>query len=291
MTTRSLLRCTHIFALLLVALTAQVAAQVQVRAEAPRRHWVKGEAIQLKITITNHSGREMLLDNMSGKSWLDVRVSDEAGRTIHPVKRGLYRPASVLNGRSISKTINVSAQYNMHRTGKFGLKVGVRIPGQADYIYESNFAFIVIHEGSIVHRRQVGLPSDPSQLREFRVVQLNATGRVQTYAQVFDMKRKLAVRTTYLGETLNFQPPKAGLDSKTHYHILFQNTPVIYTHAEFNPEGQLVAHSRHKRVGAGVPSLISETNGTIVVLGGVPYDPTAEDEAELSIHKLSDRPQ
>lgn len=276
---------------LLCLLGLQAAAQIQVRAEMPRRHWVKGEAIVVNVTITNHSGRTLTFNNVGDRSWLELRVTDDRGQDILPARGGLYRPAQVINGRSITKQINVSGQFNMHRLGRVGIGVSVALPESPETAYVSNRVFAEIHEGTIVHRRRVGLPSDPDVVREFRTIQLNETGRVQVYAQVFDITRQLSVRTTYLGESLNFQAPKAGLDGKTNYHILFQNNPSFFTHVTFDSDGKLLAQSQHKRVGAAVPKLVSEASGRIVVLGGAPYDPGQEQARQLSIHKLSDRPR
>ena len=97
----------HILAMLLALLGASGAlAQIYVKVVPEKKTFLSGEAMYMRLTITNNSGVPVELKSREYSSWLDIHVEHStAGTELPQSKFALFPPLKVPAGMSVSRKI------------------------------------------------------------------------------------------------------------------------------------------------------------------------------------------
>jgi len=285
-TTRKLFLLASLFGLLVCA-SAQ--AQVAVRLQMNKSNYLLGEPVTATVSITNHAGRQLVLSGDGVNSWLNFQLS-LGGNTLSPARKINYKPTVIPIGQTVARTVNLTTSYALGNMGNYRCSASIKMPGSKINGFVSNRVRFTVTSGRNIWAQRAGLPSNPNQIREYKLVTFTGNQGLDLYAQVSSQNTGRRIATVPLGKIMNFRNPTAKLDSANTMHCLYQIKPDLYAHAAISPNGQVLSSGYHKSGASGAPRLITFGNGVVKVAGSIPYDPKVEAEKRSKIRKISERP-
>lgn len=135
----------HILAMLLALLGASGAlAQIYVKVVPEKKTFLSGEAMYMRLTITNNSGVPVELKSREYSSWLDIHVEHStAGAELPQSKFALFPPLKVPAGMSVSRKIDLRHFYDLSREGNYHVQAVVKMPNQKDMFASQKSLFAV----------------------------------------------------------------------------------------------------------------------------------------------------
>lgn len=275
---------------LLLAFLTQVAfSQIQVTLKTAKRDYVAHEAVEVLLTLTNNAGRPIVLKNEGGMSWLDINVVDQNGLPLSTRRGGTsFKPVTIPTGRSVKQVIRISSIYPLQREGLYRATARVRLPGQGSQSFVSNRVVFSVSGATKFYRQRVGTKS--GMTLDYILLKSSAGKYTELYVQLDQAQSGRTLAAFSLGEALFFYPPKAAVSGKSHLHVLYQKTPVLYRHVEVDHLAKVVKSEYVKRGAEGVPRLITFANGQVKVAGGVPFNPEKKAKEITRRKNISDRP-
>lgn len=265
---------------------AQLAATLKV---AKNQH-LAGESIFATVTVTNHAGRELVFKSDGRIQWLDFVVRDSRGNPVNPRGREIFGPMKIAPGQTLAREIDLSQHFQLSRPGNFTVSAVINPPIQGTDGTTTNRVFFNQSSGSLYWSQKVGLARDPSNTRDFRILNFAGDNKSQLYAQVQDSRTGEPVRTFVLGEVLTMRKPIATVDRSQRMHVLFLTTPSMWVHSVVDVDGRLVSRKIHQRAAQGDPQLLTFGDGSVRVANSIPYDAKANAEERAKIRKASERP-
>lgn len=276
---------------LLMATISGLEAQLDVRLQMVKSEFIMNEQVQAVLTLTNRAGRDIYLHSEGRNSWLDFTLKNQRGVPLSPIGGMVtFGAVSVPAGRSVSKTIAISNHYRFTEYGQYGGFAAVRMPGTVPAVnYSSNRVHFDVTKGRVIYSQRVGVPGSKT-VREFRLLTFSSSQKSRLYVEVEDVRTGQSVQTYSMGEALMFRKPQATVDGKNTLHVLYLNTPTIFTHVRVDPNGKFLGRAFYKRGTTGSPRFVTFANGEVQVGGGVYYDPKQEQVNRSKIKRLSERP-
>jgi hypothetical protein len=268
------------------ATQAQLAASLQI----PRKQNVTGEPVMAVVTITNHSGRELVYQSDGRFQWLDFNVRKSNGNPVNPNSRVLFGPMKIAAGQTLAREVDLTQHFQLSEPGNFTVSATINSPGQDAPGTSTNRAFFNLVNGRIYWSQKVGIPGRSGKIREFRVLNHSSDSRSQIFAQVIDDNTGQLVRTFLLGDLLLLRKPLCTVDRQQRMHVMFLATPSMWVHCVVDTDGRLVNRQIHQRGPQGDPQLLTLGDGTVQVTNSIPYDPKAAAALRAKIRKASDRP-
>jgi len=268
---------------------SQAMAQVALNLQMNKKNYLIGEPVTATVSITNHSGRQLVLSGDQVSSWLNFQLSI-GGRNVPPARRINYKPAVIPAGQTIARSVNISTTYALGRIGNYTASSSVKMPGTNISGFTSNRVHFTVAGGRTVWAQRAGLPQAPNEIREYKLITFNNNLGLDLYAEVKSQNTGRRIATIPLGKVLNFRNPTATLDRQNNMHCLYQVKPDLFAHAVVTPKGQIISSSYHKPGALGKPRLTTFTSGEVKVAGSVPYDPKAEAAERRKIRNISERP-
>jgi hypothetical protein len=282
----------HLFrSILALGLIASASAQITVEISTPRRSFILGEAIPLKISITNVSGQPLALSDGSRSNWLTLNVFDSNGNPISGAASIKVGTMKIPVGQTASCSIDLNSAFPMERMGNYSTSAIVRLPGQeANQGYSSNRCSLMLDQGRIYWKQTVGVPGKAGQNNEYRVIIYDRDGASYLYTQLYDLRTGGCRNTYNLGSFLSFQPPSVSLDTALNLHVLYLMSPDVWGHFAMTAAGKMQGRDLYRSGDAGKPILYTTRDGKVAVANAARYDPKAEAAARAKARKASDRP-
>jgi len=271
------------------AFAAHASAQVEVKIQPSKRTFVAGETVPITVSITNHSGQDLVFQGGGRLGWIDFTVTSNRGVPMTPMGEVGFGGMKVPLGKTMARNFDLSQIYSLKEMGNYTVYAVVRLPGQTNDGFVSNRVLFNMDTARPYWTQKVGVPGKPGQFREYRVLNYTGGKKGMLYAQLVDVRTGTPIQTHSLGEYLSFRKPSVTLDNRQVMHVLYLVAPMMWTHARISPEGTLLGTELHKS-GAGEPQLLTLADGIVQVGNSIPYDPKAEAEARSKVRKASDRP-
>lgn len=275
--------------LAVAATTALASAQLSVSIQMGQSQFLAGEAMLVAITITNHTGGDIILANNGRTPWLDMVVKRGNGEPASSLGRTNFGAVKIATGQSMGKTIDISGLYNLREPGSYSVSALIRY-GTENNGFISNRLLFSSTNARPDWSQKVGVPGQPGKTHEFRVINFTSSSKSMLYTQVIDSKTGLSLQTLNLGQALLFRKPQAAVDRTQTLNVLYLATPEFYVHARIDVNGRFLGRELHKRGASGDPRLVTFADGSVKVAGSILYDAKAEAEAQAKIRKISDRP-
>ena len=310
----STLRACACFALLACALFAGTAhAQLDVKIKASKPEYVVNERVPVGISVTNRSGRDVVLAGPNGEDWLDFQVYRGSRAVRKIAAAGTFEPTILKAGQTIAKTVDLSTFYSMKNYGFYTFQASVYFSPGRVWMNSSRDSARVVGARKLwteTFGTKRDRPEDEAELSEFETLRdeggpsvmtlrthqvLKYLGNEKTYLyyQLEDPNTQ-TVHTCYrLGELIDLRPPRFGIDSRNHAHVLFMIRPQLYAKLEIDTRGNVLEEvsTFYKEAGNSVPMLKGAPNGEIVVMGGKEYNPEEIEEVRRNMHRLSELPE
>jgi len=277
-------------ATVILATVTSAFAQLGVNIRMSQSQYVAGEPVLVAITITNHTGSDIILASQGRTSWLDMVVKRANGEPASALGRNNFGGVKIPSGQSMAKTIDIAGLYNLREQGSYSVSAIVSAAGLDSKGFISNRLLFSIANVRADWSQKVGVPGQPGKTHEFRVMNFTNERKSLIYAQVVDGKTGVSLQTLCLGEALLFRKPQAAVDRNQTLNVLYLATPEFYIHARIDVNGQFLGRELHKRGANGDPRLLTFADGSVKVAGSIPYDARAEAEARGKIRKISERP-
>ena len=278
-------------AVVLGVLTLGESLQAQVRSSLrmSKKQYVAHEQVLATVTITNDTGRDLLIHSDGQFNWLDFVVKNARGTSLTPLAQRKFEAVNIPPGRSIAKTIDLTGLYRVTDPGNFRCHAVVRLPrGRGNF--PTNSALFNVTRGKQIYSHRVGDPANRN-VREFRLSIHTTSKKSSVYVHVIDIQTGRTIQAFRMGDTLTFRKPKATVDRARNLHVLFLTAPNIYAHAQVSANGKYLGTEYFTPAPGAKPALATFANGDVVIAGGIPYDPKANQERRASIRKLSERPR
>jgi len=279
--------------LTLVACAATAHAQLVTALRLSKTQYVAGEPVIAIVTITNHAGRDLVLQGHDRTQWLDFLVKRSNGEAVTSPRTPSFGSLKIGAGQSMAREVDLTQFFHLYDPGNFSVSAIIRMPGEeasGSGGTSTNRVLFNLNPGRPYWSQKVGLPGRPGQTREFRVLNFSGNQKSELYAQVIDNRTGMPVRTFLLGEALSLRKPSVTVDRSQRMHILFLSSPTMYIHCLIDTDGRLVEHKYHQRGPQGDPQLYTSAQGEVAVGNSIPYDPKAVAAEKAKQRKASDRP-
>jgi len=282
------------FAALFVAtlLSEHLGAQVVVDLSLKRNLYIAYEPLLATIRITNLSGNRLLLADVEGKKWFGFQIETLDGRPIPPTDPNYeIDPVQLGAGESITRTINLTQLYPMSDFGSYRIRATVYSAELSNY-FSSPPLTIEITEGRLMWQQTVGVPGIEGVRGSSRTVSLlshRLSERTDLYLRIEDKASGIVYCTHRLGDFIAYGKPEIMLDPSNVIHVLQNNIPREFIYSKIGLDGKVLERVSYNAPKDRRPQLIRLQDGTITVVGGIPFDPHATPTPGL-INKLSERP-
>lgn len=299
--------------LLGLSLATTSRAQLEVKINTPQGEFVAHERIPVGFSVTNRSGRDIVLAAPDGQDWVQFRVF-RGNRTVRRVApAGTFESTILKAGETITKTVDLASFYSMGAYGFYTYQASVYFSPARTWITSNRESARVVGARELwteTFGTQRDRPADDAELSQFESLNDPGGSRIMTlrthkmmkyigndksflYYQLEDPNTQ-TIHTCYrLGELIDIRPPRFGIDSENHAHALFMIRPQLYAKIEIDTKGNVIESLSkfYKEHNNSIPSLRAAPNGGIVVGGGKEYDPEKVQEIRRSIRRLSELPQ
>jgi len=266
---------------------------VQVTLEVTKPQYVAHESVLATVTLTNRAGRELLIHSggtaRNPITWLDFAIRDSRGVRLSPARTINFDPVRLPAGQSVARTVDLTTIYRVAELGTYWCYAVVRLPAAGGGTFRSNKVNFNVTQARVVYRQRIGVPNTRN-VREFSVLVFNASRKTSLYVRVTDPRSGRTLTTYPLGEALTFHKPQATVDGRNNLHVLYLTSPQTFSHAWVDPNGSLGGRNHFRRGPTGTPRLETRSDGSVLVVGGVPYDPARRERAHARVRRLSERP-
>jgi hypothetical protein len=271
----------------------KAAAQLLVTLEMNKKSYIAYEPILATVSVANRTGKDVVLGDHEGQSWLGFQVNVIGGDTILPPSGPPRVDPTVLPaGKSIRETISLGHFYPLGRLDNYSIRASVFFNEFGQH-FASNTAAIRINEGQRFWEEQIGVPAKNGQTayRKFTLMSFQEDQQMSAYVRVRDDRSQRVLATYALGRLVPHHDPQATLDGQNQLHVLFMTGPRYYRHCVISPEGEKMSENIYEEKNASSPTLMLANTGAVNVRGGQLFDPNAPPEKPRDvIHRLTDRP-
>lgn len=278
------------FLLPLAFLATAAHGQLVTSLRLSKTQYVAGEPVIAIVTITNHSGRELVLQGDGRVQWLDFLVRNLNGSPVSAPRKTNFGALKIGAGQSMAREVDLTQHFYLFNPGNFSVGAVIRMPNGQEGDTATNRVAFTLDPGNVYWSQKVGIGNRPGQTREFRIITFSGLNTTQIYAQVIDNQNGMPIRTFPLGDMLSLRKPSITVDRNQRMHVLFLSTPSMYVHCEVDSDGRMTKRDIHQRGPQGDPLLLTSATGQVGVVNSIPYDPKAAAAARAKAKKASDRP-
>ncbi len=276
--------------LALLAFAPPASAQVRVDITFKRRLYVMYEPLIASVTITNLSGRKLVLENTPRRTWFTFNIETESGRIVPPNQAEYsLNPVMIGPGEKITRAVNLTPLYPLNEFGVYRVRASVYV-AEFDRWFSSPPLTIDITDGRVIWQQVAGVPgSGRPSLRTISLLSHRLSRSTRLYLRIEDKERGLIYATHQLGQFLSFGKPEVLLDVNNQIHILQNSAPKEFLYSHIDLDGKVITRRKYAEAGTR-PSLSKTPKGGVQVVGGTFLDPNVPLPDASSAPGLSERP-
>lgn len=278
-----------LFGCLLLAPAAH--AQLQVGISLHRSLYIRYEPIIATVTITNLSGRPLVLSDQSDTPWFGFQIeskSDNGNRPVSPRMSSFPKDTVAIGpGETLRRQVNITPLYVLDDFGRYSIRANVFESEQNRY-YSSPSAPFEITEGRLLWEENVGLPLDGSP-RRISLLAHRLPNSTSLYLRIINPDAGRVFCTHKLGDLMSYGKPDVELDTNNEVHILQLRAPRNFVYSHIGLNGEIRVRKAYDQTTESKPTLRRGPNGEVLVVGGREVDPAAK-AAEAQAPGVSDRP-
>lgn len=279
--------------LLLAVVLAVVPAhgQIGVQLTLKRRMFVAHEPVIATVTLTNTSGRELLLEDTPELQWFGFQING-SGESIIPPRNPDYGLDSVRlqAGETVKKSVNLNELYALGDLGSLKVRATIYLAPEKRY-FTSRPVQIEITDGRVITRQAAGVPEglvNAGAIHMFTLLtHFQDEGRM-LYVRVQDRDNGNVFGTYPLGRLIDGAPPQAEFDSGNNLYILHLVGKQAWVLTKIGVNGEFMGQTQYNAAKSR-PSLRKLADGRLQIVGGRKESPVAQVPTAPPV-KLSDRP-
>lgn len=274
----------------LAALVVAASAQVNVNIEVKRRNYVRYEPLLTTVTITNLSGRDLLLED-GASPWFSFTVLQGDSNTLVPPRAQDYKldPLELKIGETVKRTVNLNQLYPISEYGIYRIRATIYVKALDKYA-TSRTANINICEGQTVFKQTVGVPDTLQNAGKMHDVML-LTSQMERhnylYCRILDPDTGNVLCMQKLGHTIDGSQFDAQFDSTNTLHVLQLVGPKTYALSQIGVNGELYGQWIYDAPKVK-PYLRRDNTGSLEIVGAMRRVEAAKNSPAAP--KLSDRP-
>jgi hypothetical protein len=276
------------FGLLALIVAAPLAvAQLEVSLSLERGNYVSLEAIEATVTVKNSVGKDVVLGGPGGNPWLNFQIHDTSGALANPIRAVNVQPMVLRNGESLQRKFQLDRLYYLSESGTYIIRAAAYFPELEKYNLSRPHRFNVQQPRPAKWQEVFAVPGGRGY-RRFQIFTFNDTTKAYVCLSVIDEETKMVMSRTALGSVMVEKEIQPALDRNKHLHIVYLGTPTLYVYQQVDPVGN-ITDRKYYLAAKGVPKLIKNPDGSVLISGGSIYDPSLQPKGD-SFRKLSDRP-
>jgi hypothetical protein len=277
------------FTLLLLAL-APAHAQLEVGLELDRRMFLRGEAIEAKVTIKNLTGHTVEMADTDTARWFGFEVLHGVDSPIGPFDSNYKNPPqTILAGDVVERTVNLLKLYPINELGAYKVRATVYFPELQKYLV-SRAVIIDISNGKTLWRQTVGVPNGKEgagQYRDVSLIMFQKPRQMELYARVEDLTTADVLATYPLGRILGGATPMTEFSDDNTLYSFHMTGPSQYALSKVGINGEWLGQSLWISP-SGRATVRKKPDGKMVVVGASRNREPAPGGPPTP--KLSDRP-
>lgn len=259
----------------------------------PRRLYVAYEPIIATVSVTNLTGRDVMLDEIDGQKWFSFQIETGEERLVPPRNPNYeLAPLMIPSGQTVKRNVDLIPLYPVTDYGLYRVKASVYLPDLHRY-FSSALTTFQVSEGKTLWQQTVGVPEGQPGAGEYRTFSLLSFRQPKDnmlYVRVADRDGSVIFMTQPLGRLVDAGQPQVNLDTKNRLHVLQIVGPKTYAYSRIGVNGEWFGQVMYSEVNSR-PSLKRLASGEVGVAGGQMDVPRAEAvNGMLATPKLSDRP-
>ncbi len=261
------------FSIFVLALLAgfRAAAQFSVELAMNQDQFLPNEAVRIAVKITNQSGQTVHLG--ADPSWLTFGV--EATDNFIVIKNAdvpVVEPFDLESSQMAIKRVDLQPYFILGKPGRYKVTATVRIKEWGLAIPSAPATFDVIN-GAELWSQAFGVTAVSNtapEARRYALLKANyLREQLRLYLQVSSGDGGHVFKVAALGPLVSFGSPEAQVDRNSQLHVLWQTGAQSFSYAIANPDGSLVSRDIYDNFGNSRPRLGVNTNGEVMVIGGV----------------------
>jgi hypothetical protein len=275
-----------------LALLSTGYAQLSVNIDMKRRNYVRYEPVLATVTITNLSGRDLVLED-GASPWFGFSITQGEGDTLLSPRNPGYRldPMPLKLGETVKRQVNLVDLYPVTEYGIHRVKAMVYCK-EYDRHFASRTANINITEGRVLWKQSVGVPETmprSGQTHQFELLSVHGISRQYLYCRVSHPESGMVFGCYRLGYLLDGAQFDAKFDATNTLHVLQLIGPKTYTLTQIGVNGEVFGQWVYDAPKAK-PFLRNDGTGNLAIVGATRRVAATSNAPTAPPAKLSDRP-
>lgn len=255
---------------MLLACAGPLSAQVKIELSLDQEQFLPGEALLVKVKITNLSGQTLNLG--SDEDWLKFAVDSRDGFIV--LKNGEAPVAEKIvleSAKAAIKPVNIAPYFNLKKPGSYSVSATATIKDWDKQLISAPKTFDIINAAPLCDK-EFGVPPPPGagnrppEVRKYSLLQANYLQQLTLYFKLSDVSGKI-LRVYPLGPMLNISLPETQVDRLSNLHVLYQIGAHASCYTVFNPDGEITKRQTYHFEAR--PRLRFDEEGNVVVTGAV----------------------
>ncbi len=247
------------------------------------------EPVIATVSVTNRSGRDVMLDEIDGQKWFSFQIFTGEDRLVPPRDLNYeIAPLMIPSGETVKRSVNLVSLYPITDFGLYRIKASIYFPDLHRYFSSSPMG-IEISEGKLLWQQTIGVPGEQDAYRIYSLLSFRQPKDNVLYVRVEDKDGSAIYATFPLGPLIAGNEPQIQLDEKNQLHVLQLVGPKTFTYSRIGPNGEWLGQVTYAELKSR-PVLKRLASGKVDVIGGAIDAPAAQAANGPPSPKLSDRP-
>ena len=286
-------RLTLLAALALVSAAAVTPAHAQlgVDIQIKRRTFIRYEPIIATVSVTNLSGRDLVLRDGSSQ-WFGFQVNAGSSENLVPPRNPDYHldPLELKAGASAKRSVNLNSLFPISEFGPYRIRATI-YSEQLDKYFSSRALNIEVTDGTLIWQQTVGVPeglANGGAMHNFALLKYQSPDKRYLYCRIEDRAGGVVFGTYQLGHMIDGPTPEVHFDSANNLYVLHLVGPKTYLLSKVGVNGEFLGQTTYL-AGKTRPYLRRLANGTLQIVGGR-REVAQNTASQVAPAKLSDRP-
>lgn len=286
----------HLRTLLLFLFAAlPLRAQLNVTLEIERQNYVAWEPLIAKVTVTNTSGKDIVLGGPNNAPWLNFIITGDGGRPVTALVELDADAMMCRQGQSFQRSFNLPRHYHLTQPGAFVVKASAYFADLQRWVQSRPLRVTITQLARPKWEQSFALPPGhrmAGKYRRYQIFTYHDVDRSYLYVRLLDESTGMFIATYRLTSIVPDQDAQPALDASMGLHVLCLAGHQTWAYHTIDADGK-VTHQEFLRSTNGIPKLITQPSGKVYVAGGESYDPLKPAAAATGtdkIRRLTDRP-
>ena len=274
----------------LCGILASARAQLEVGLEMKRHIFLRGEPIEVTVTIRNLAGKDVILRDVDNHQWFGFEIMKGEDTPVGALSADYKNdPLVILAGDTVRHKVDLLKLYPLAEFGGYKISTAIYFAETKKYL-TSDAMKLDISDGRKMWTRTVGVPASKEGAGGYRVMTLLAfqqKAENTLYARVEDEATGNIYGAYPLGRLVGGSTPTAEFDADNTLHVFHLVGPSQYHLSKIGVNGEWLGQTMwHSEKGRA--AVRRKSDGRMVVVGATRTSdkPVAGPE----VPRLSDRP-